>query len=72
MYFPHDEQKSSAVHVAVQDGWSAAGQRYMVTIPFSMSTECRYDKSLTDKRSAGCQHAGSGKAYDQMIRSKGK
>ena len=41
-------------------------------IEHAMSTECRYDKSLTDQRCQFCDHRGSGERYDQMIRSKGK
>ena len=33
------------------------------------SSECRYDKSLTDQRCLDCKHRGSGEAYDLKIRS---
>ena len=56
----------------VQDGWNAAGQRHMVMMLDRMSVECRYDMSLSDKRCAGCQWAGSGEEYDQKIRSAGR
>lgn len=47
---------------------------FLVTKKFiahTMSTDCRYDKSLTDQRCAECRHKGSGEKYDQMVRSKG-
>lgn len=34
-----------------------------VFIEHRMSTECRYDKSLTDARCARCKHKGKGEAY---------
>lgn len=34
-----------------------------VFIEHTMSTECRYDKSLTDSRCATCAHKGKGEAY---------
>ena len=34
-----------------------------VFIEHTMSTECRYDKSLTDSRCATCTHKGKGEAY---------
>lgn len=34
-----------------------------VFIEHTMSTECRYDKSLTDVRCATCTHKGKGEAY---------
>lgn len=42
-----------------------------VFVPHLMSTDCRYDMSLTDIKCEGCQHRGSGEAYDAMIRSQG-
>jgi hypothetical protein len=41
-------------------------------IPHAMSTDCRYDMSLTDKKCADCIHRGSGEEYDKMIRSNGR
>ena len=43
--------------VAVK-GWHG-----IVTFPFRMSRECRYDRSLSDSACAGCIHAGSGERY---------
>jgi hypothetical protein len=58
--------------VLVQRGWvemglhpndSPTGMRErvclprMIAIPFTMSTDCRYDKSATDNACAGCEHA---------------
>ncbi len=52
--------------LAVQDGYVAGVFEYesghtdrlarMVTVPFRMSTECKYDATGTDKGCAGCQH----------------
>ena len=39
-----------------------------VRIPHTMSRECRYDMSLQDVKCDGCQHRGSGEAYDKKIR----
>ncbi len=41
-------------------------------IPHRMSTECRFDMSLTSDRCDGCFRRGSGEAYDQMMRAKGQ
>ncbi|WP_288081853.1 hypothetical protein [Pseudomonas sp.] len=49
--------------VCVQDGWNDDGTRRVVEIPFRMSRECRYDRSLSDSACAGCHRAGSGEAY---------
>lgn len=37
----------------------------------TMSTECRYDQSLTDSKCCGCKHSGSGEAYAQGVRANG-
>ena len=47
----------------MQDGWNVEGTRETVVMPFRMSRECRYDRSLYDSACAGCMHAGSGEAY---------
>lgn len=39
--------------------------------PFRMSNECRFDLSETDAKCEGCQHVGSGAAYDRMVRTRG-
>lgn len=44
------------------DGW----------IPNTMSTECRYDHSLSDPKCAECKHAGSGEDYAERIMANGK
>jgi hypothetical protein len=41
-------------------------------ISHRMSSECRYDKSLSDLRCAGCAHCGSGERYAEMVRRDGK
>lgn len=53
---------------------SGSGNFTMVKqyISHAMSTDCRYDMSLTDDNCAECVHQGSGEEYDQRIRSKGK
>lgn len=43
--------------LVVQDGWSIDGTRRTVEIPFRMSRECRYDRSLDDSACSGCKHA---------------
>lgn len=37
----------------------------------NMSKECRYDKSLSDKRCENCIHKGSGESYAEMVMSQG-
>lgn len=41
-------------------------------IPHTMSTECRYDRSLSDPKCAECKHAGSGEDYAERISANGK
>jgi hypothetical protein len=41
-------------------------------IPHKMSTDCRFDKAMSDPRCAGCTHRHNAEKYDQMIREKGK
>jgi len=64
----------------MRDGYFAPARRYFPDGSFemtskyihhSMSKECRYDRSLTDVRCAGCEHRGSGEAYNAMVRTKG-
>ena len=38
-------------------------------IPNRMSTECRYDLSLSDPCCTDCKHRGSGEEYDKSVRS---
>jgi len=40
-------------------------------LDFRMSTDCRYDKSLSDPKCFGCKHKGSGEAYDRSVREGG-
>lgn len=42
-----------------------------IWIPHVMSTECRYDMSLTDPRCAKCRHQGSGEAYAKQVTENG-
>ena len=41
----------------------SSGPRGVVSWPFRMSRECRFDRSLSDSACAGCCHAGSGERY---------
>lgn len=41
-------------------------------IAHAMSTECRYDMSLTDPRCANCKHRGIGEAYAKMVIANGQ
>lgn len=41
-------------------------------IPHVMSTECRYDMSLTDSKCEGCRERGLGEAWSELIRRDGK
>lgn len=43
-------------HVRVQDGWTADGRRYMITVPFRMSMQCEYDLRQQDAGCQGCRH----------------
>lgn len=36
--------------------------------PYSLSHDCRYDRSETDAHCAGCKHVGSGAAYAESVR----
>lgn len=47
------------------------GER-QVFVPHTLSTECRYDMSLTDWKCTDCAHRGLGETYDRMIREQGK
>ena len=50
----------------VQDGWWHDGRDLVgksEMIPHRLSTDCRYDRSLSDGACAGCCHAGSGERY---------
>lgn len=40
-------------------------------IPHCMSTECRYDMSLTDAKCTGCRERGIGEARSERIRREG-
>lgn len=40
-------------------------------IPHRLSTECRYDLSLTDAKCAGCLERGQGEARSERIRRDG-
>jgi hypothetical protein len=44
--------------IVVTEGWQG-----VVSWPFRMSRECRYDRSLDDNACAGCFRAGSGERY---------
>ena len=57
--------------LAVQGGWRIDGTRRLVEIPFTMSRDCRYERSLDDSACAGCRHAGSGERYVAEQQAKG-
>lgn len=40
-------------------------------IPNVMSTDCRFDMSLSDQKCSACPWRGKGEAYDAMVRSEG-
>lgn len=48
-----------------EDGTWQDAQRF---IPHTMSKGCRYDKSLTDSKCAGCKRRGQGEEYVEEIR----
>ena len=50
------------------DGYQAVFKYEAVTIPFTMSRTCRYDRSLQDPWCGDCKHRGSGEAYDAKVR----
>lgn len=51
-----------------QAGYFAPNGITTAYVSHRMSTECRYDMSLADRKCDGCKHIGSGEAYDQMVR----
>jgi hypothetical protein len=67
---------------AFADGYYAPDRRYVegsegfepviVYLDHRMSTECRYDMSLTDVKCAQCNHRGSGEAYVAHVKLLGK
>lgn len=52
-------------------GYSVDGRIRVDIVNHTMSTECRYDQSITDTKCAGCKHSGSGEAYAQGVRANG-
>ena len=49
--------------------------RFKVTctwIPFTMTTDCMYDKSMSDPQCEGCPHRGTGEQYWLEVHLKGK
>ena len=50
------------------DGYKPTWWLERIRIPFTMSRECRYDRSLKDAWCDGCKHRGSGEAYDAKVR----
>jgi len=60
-YFAPDREYS-------RDGYFEVVATY---IPHAMSTTCRNDVSLTDRKCVGCIHAGQGEKYSEMVRSNG-
>lgn len=56
---------------AGSDGYKPIFRFEAVKVLFRMSMECRYDMSLKDVKCEGCEHRGSGEAYDAKVRAKG-
>lgn len=56
------------------DPWDGSYTGRWVTekVDHAMSTECRYDRSLTDMDCACCPHQGTGEAYAKMVRERGQ
>lgn len=72
-YGCHNRKDFADVYRAPQrfqtsDGYQAVFKHEAVAIPFTMSRECRFDRSLQDPWCEGCKHRGSGEAYDARIR----
>ena len=62
------------------DGYYMENRRYLPCgkfvielkyIKHTMSTTCRYDHSLTDRRCAECTQRGAGEAYSMNVRQHG-
>lgn len=62
-YGCHSRQRPIAGQTVT--GAAAYGARQW---PHRMSTECRYDLSLSDPSCTGCPHRGSGEDYDRAVR----
>ena len=58
--------------IRVIDDDTAYAQVKLCWVPHRLSTECRFDHSLTDPACAGCKWQGSGEAYSATIRGEGK
>jgi len=62
------------------DGWAMdyigssdwLGEMGFVEVKHVMSRDCRFDMSLKDAKCEGCLWRGSGEAYDESVRRKGK
>ena len=72
-YGCHNRKEYDTGYFAPDRIYKPDGTFYIVQkrIPYTMSRECRYDMSLSDSHCEGCQHRGSGEAYNEMVRSKG-
>lgn len=75
-YGCHNKPRPNAQsYYAAPNGWVyVAGMLEMrrMQINHALSTECRYDMSLSDPARTGCQWRGSGEDYDQSVRKEGK
>jgi len=71
-YGCHNRPEFAAEYYA-KSGYDWSGNRVQVwtLVPHRMSTECRYDQSLTDPMCSGCKHAGSGEQYAEGVRLNG-
>ena len=72
-YGCHNREKHGNGYQAPDRRYKPDGTFYVIQtyVMHKMSTDCRYDMSLTDARCTNCKHQGSGEAYNQMVRSKG-
>lgn len=72
-YGCHNRKAFKAYTVVRDDFWSDGYEMTAkaVQMPYRMSHECRYDRSLDDNACAGCHHAGSGERYVAEQQSKG-
>ena len=69
-YGCYDRKRSRRCYYG-KDGFHGDGRQKFILCKTEMSTECRYDQSLTDAKCCGCKHSGSGEAYAQGVRANG-
>ena len=67
-------RKPFKAYTVVRDGYWSDGYEMTAKahqMPFRMSCECRYDRSLSDSACAGCTHAGLGEQYVKAMENAG-